>query len=332
MFLELEFNQKMLLLYNFQQKWYFSLAQFCNLVGLGKDSSYDYFQKSLNDFAAAAPEFAKRQCVLRDDANDSIVKYISNVSHKARLNADGKLENVDAQKLREHFRTYGHSVSVQFHFFCRYLQEMHQRWQERQIQLDMTDKEFCQHLRKRYKCNEWAHLLENIAILEPIAAQFLYGSEPTIDRESETDDLLHYLKTFKAANNNVNTTQFAIDDVPKQQNMCTRKSEQKNQCKRRRRTLTLRDRMAIAGDQKWLCAICEQTLDDCYQVDHIQQFSETGNDHYENLWALCPNCHAWKTEMDRRKRKSSVWAGYQPQNRVQRERRRLHAIKKLKEM
>ena len=319
MFLELEFNQKTLLLYNFHEMWYFSLAQFCDLVGLSKDLSHSYFQKSLDDFASAAPEFAKCRCVLRD-ANDSIVKYISSVSHKARLNADGKLENVDAEKLLKHFQTYGHSVSVQFHFFCRYLQEMHQRWQERQIQLDMTDKEFCQHLRKKYKCNEWAHLLENIAMLEPIAAQFLYGREPTIDRESETDDLLQYLETFKAANNSTVQPEEPLKIVSTTTTL------------KKRRRLTVRDRMAIASDQKWQCAICEQTLNDCYQVDHIEPFSETGNDHHENLWALCPNCHAWKTEMDRRRRKSSVWAGYCPINEAQRKRRRVHALKKLQNM
>lgn len=37
-------------------------------------------------------------------------------------------------------------------------------------------------------------------------------------------------------------------------------------------------------------------FDECgYEIDHIQEFSVTGNDNIDNLQALCKNCHSVKT-------------------------------------
>lgn len=45
--------------------------------------------------------------------------------------------------------------------------------------------------------------------------------------------------------------------------------------------------------------MCHETLPSRYEVDHIIQWSKGGSDELHNLQALCPNCHANKTESDR---------------------------------
>eukprot|EP01124_Arcella_intermedia_P013318 TRINITY_DN19734_c0_g1_i1.p1 TRINITY_DN19734_c0_g1~~TRINITY_DN19734_c0_g1_i1.p1 ORF type:complete len:717 (+),score=218.47 TRINITY_DN19734_c0_g1_i1:61-2211(+) len=67
----------------------------------------------------------------------------------------------------------------------------------------------------------------------------------------------------------------------------------------RKRTLTAADKKYVAALQKWLCAWCGQILPSRFEVDHIIQHATGGTDCAENLQALCPNCHADKTEKDR---------------------------------
>ena len=68
---------------------------------------------------------------------------------------------------------------------------------------------------------------------------------------------------------------------------------------KKKRLLTGSDKKRIAAKQKWKCKICKKSLPTRYHIDHINQFSRGGSDNEQNLQALCPNCHADKTEEER---------------------------------
>jgi 5-methylcytosine-specific restriction endonuclease McrA len=63
--------------------------------------------------------------------------------------------------------------------------------------------------------------------------------------------------------------------------------------KRRFATKTQRTNLYILQDG--LCAICQSSLEDSFEVDHIQPFSEKGVTEIWNLQALCKSCHLEKT-------------------------------------
>lgn len=58
----------------------------------------------------------------------------------------------------------------------------------------------------------------------------------------------------------------------------------------------------IGARQKWKCRGCGHLLPATYQVDHIKELADGGSNKDANLEALCPNCHAEKTEANRAKR------------------------------
>lgn len=66
-----------------------------------------------------------------------------------------------------------------------------------------------------------------------------------------------------------------------------------------KRKLTSADKKYVASKQHWRCAMCKHVLPSRYEVDHIIQWAKGGSDNISNLQALCPNCHADKTERDR---------------------------------
>ena len=55
----------------------------------------------------------------------------------------------------------------------------------------------------------------------------------------------------------------------------------------------------IASQQNWKCQLCQNQLDATYEVDHIIPLYQGGTNDYENLQALCRNCHGKKTLSDR---------------------------------
>jgi hypothetical protein len=65
-----------------------------------------------------------------------------------------------------------------------------------------------------------------------------------------------------------------------------------------KRRLTESEKKAVAAEQHWHCALCEQ-LFQYYEVDHIEQFCIRANNDRRNLQALCCDCHARKTRLDR---------------------------------
>ncbi len=74
--------------------------------------------------------------------------------------------------------------------------------------------------------------------------------------------------------------------------------------KKRKRTLTSADKRRIAAKQNYKCKKCKRLLS-VYHIDHIKEFSGGGSDRESNLQALCPNCHAEKTERDRHRKKQA---------------------------
>jgi 5-methylcytosine-specific restriction endonuclease McrA len=59
----------------------------------------------------------------------------------------------------------------------------------------------------------------------------------------------------------------------------------------------------VASQQHWNCKKCKIILDATYEVDHIIALEDGGNNHIQNLQALCRNCHGKKTMEDNIKRR-----------------------------
>lgn len=90
----------------------------------------------------------------------------------------------------------------------------------------------------------------------------------------------------------------------------TKQSNAKTQRSRRKRTLSVADKKAVAALQRWRCVRCAQLLPARFEVDHRRQLADTGDEHYTNLQALCASCHAAKGEEDRKRKRPRVWGGF----------------------
>jgi 5-methylcytosine-specific restriction protein A len=66
----------------------------------------------------------------------------------------------------------------------------------------------------------------------------------------------------------------------------------------RLRRVTERVKKRIAAAQRWKCAQCDAMLDATYQIDHRIPLWQGGSNEPDNLQALCPNCHATKTQAE----------------------------------
>ena len=63
-----------------------------------------------------------------------------------------------------------------------------------------------------------------------------------------------------------------------------------------KRRFTQAQKKQVAARQKWTCLDCAKILPSSYQVDHIVPLWQGGEDNLENAQALCPDCHAEKTQ------------------------------------
>ena len=54
----------------------------------------------------------------------------------------------------------------------------------------------------------------------------------------------------------------------------------------------------IASNQNWKCAHCNCQLQAWYEIDHKIRLENGGDNHINNLVALCRNCHGEKTAME----------------------------------
>jgi hypothetical protein len=64
------------------------------------------------------------------------------------------------------------------------------------------------------------------------------------------------------------------------------------------RKLKESDKKVIAASQMWKCKMCENILTSSYQIDHIVPYSISADDSYDNLQALCANCHSSKSQRE----------------------------------
>ena len=54
----------------------------------------------------------------------------------------------------------------------------------------------------------------------------------------------------------------------------------------------------VASNQNWRCAHCDNQLSAWFEVDHKLRLEHGGDNHINNLEALCRNCHGQKTAME----------------------------------
>lgn len=71
--------------------------------------------------------------------------------------------------------------------------------------------------------------------------------------------------------------------------------EIKQKIKSLKRRYSTTHRIEIAYKTKYRCNMCKLLLPPTFEIDHIKELWEGGRDEYDNLQALCPNCHALKT-------------------------------------
>ena len=54
----------------------------------------------------------------------------------------------------------------------------------------------------------------------------------------------------------------------------------------------------IASRQNWKCGDCQTQLNAWFEVDHIKRLEYGGDNHIDNLVALCRECHGKKTTIE----------------------------------
>lgn len=65
-----------------------------------------------------------------------------------------------------------------------------------------------------------------------------------------------------------------------------------------RRRVTERVKKMVAAEQQWRCSSCDALLTSSFQVDHTVALWKGGTNDRSNLSAMCPTCHANKTQLD----------------------------------
>lgn len=66
-----------------------------------------------------------------------------------------------------------------------------------------------------------------------------------------------------------------------------------------RRTITADEKRVVGARQGWRCSACGVLLSSAYEVDHTVPLFEGGEDTLDNTTAMCPNCHALKSQRER---------------------------------
>jgi len=69
-----------------------------------------------------------------------------------------------------------------------------------------------------------------------------------------------------------------------------------------RRNVTPRMKKEVAARANWSCERCELMVNANYEVDHIIPLYQAGDNSFDNLQLLCPDCHRTKTVDDRRRK------------------------------
>tara|TARA_B100000674_G_scaffold311502_1_gene258946 strand:- start:7240 stop:7776 length:537 start_codon:yes stop_codon:yes gene_type:complete len=72
--------------------------------------------------------------------------------------------------------------------------------------------------------------------------------------------------------------------------------------KRDKRAYSTTHRIEVAYRTKYKCNMCDCLLPPTFEIDHIVEIRDGGKDEFNNLQALCNNCHAKKTRANTLKR------------------------------
>jgi hypothetical protein len=112
--------------------------------------------------------------------------------------------------------------------------------------------------------------------------------------KSSTDYLTPFfdmsnLKTLNPQQNN----QF----LQPQQNQMENRIMQSGK-KATKRSVSETKKKFVASQQNWCCNSCKQKLPAWFEVDHITRLEYGGDNHVDNLVALCRDCHGRKTAME----------------------------------
>lgn len=73
-----------------------------------------------------------------------------------------------------------------------------------------------------------------------------------------------------------------------------------------RRTFTADEKRLVGARQRWLCSSCASLLPASFEVDHTVPLHDGGRDDLRNATAMCPNCHAAKSQLERVARMSTA--------------------------
>lgn len=69
-----------------------------------------------------------------------------------------------------------------------------------------------------------------------------------------------------------------------------------------KRSYSTTHRIEVAYKTEYKCNACKILLPPTFEIDHIVELRDGGKDEYDNLQALCPNCHSLKTRANTLKR------------------------------
>ena len=69
-----------------------------------------------------------------------------------------------------------------------------------------------------------------------------------------------------------------------------------------------REQRLVAARQRWTCAICKQSLDHMFELDHVTALHNGGTNDLDNAQALCYPCHGRKTFQEERLRMDRLHA------------------------
>ena len=73
-----------------------------------------------------------------------------------------------------------------------------------------------------------------------------------------------------------------------------------------RRYLKVGQKFTVAARQDYKCKMCEELLTDNVIFDHQVPLFAGGSNHLSNFAALCPNCDAQKTKIDKQRYHAQV--------------------------
>ena len=118
----------------------------------------------------------------------------------------------------------------------------------------------------------------------------VYASKATFQKHKSTDR--HKVFELGLQNKELRTELVRLDnDNRRLQHVIVELEALKNP-----RRVSEAKKKRVAAAQQWVCAMCLQCLPAAYQIDHTVALRNGGCNNESNLQALCPDCHASKTQ------------------------------------